>query len=531
MNTGKPQRTWADVFTVMISPLFIIVLLECLGQFLALVFYRGQAAGSVRWVLGWFTLAVVLVSRIGIEDGAGKAMFYGLALSAVTWMYLLTVHPAYQVGACLLAILWWCAYKLTDNCTLLDDIEEAADRGLWQSAWSKKTVSPQETGAPVTVKKLKPGEKPPKPKRRPKSPGVWIVYFSLAALPLFGFGAALLPAGAAADRQRSLVYLLGYLGAALGLLLTTCFLGLRHYLRERFLEMSGRMVAGWLRFGVGSVLAVMLVALLLPRPGVTTAWQGLSYQIDYRVRQANALALRLNPPGKGPGQPGDNGSAAGSGKDGGGGSGAPAKSDQSAAGKDGPAGAPSQAGSPGQPAPPGAVELPAAAETTVRWLRVAVWVAGIALVLWWVWRQREMFREMIRSGWAGMVNFFRDWLGWLRRERPAAVKYAGAGARGLPFTAFKNPFLTGSDQVWTREELVLYSYAAVRSWAGQRGAKPSPQKTAREFCRDLGEEHPAIAAELEQLAFLQGHAAFGQAVPPGAEVESLRRLWQEMLIA
>jgi len=533
MAAPKPQKTWADFLVMSISPALIIVLLESLCLFLVMVFYRGEGVASVRWVLFWFTLAVVLVCRIGIEEGAGKAITYGLMLAGVTWLYLLTVHPAYLLGAALLLLLWGCAHVLTNNCTLMDDIEAASDQGLWQTAWSKKNGAAQAALPPAAVaKQLKLGEKPPKPRRRPRAPGVWLIYFSLAALPLFGLGEALLPANALAERHRSLVYLWCYLGAALGLLLTTCFLGLRHYLRERFLPMSGRMVSGWLRFGVGSALVMMALAWLVPRPGVTTAWHSLGYQIDYRIRQADAYALRFNPHGKGNGQPGSRGQADNGSET----SDAKAQSNQSAPGAEAApsppaAGAASADGQPqtGGSDPASVPPVPAPSEGSVKLFRAVVWIVGVALIAWWLWRQRELLRQIIRSVWAGLMNLFRDFFDLLPRRRPETVQRP-APARLLPFTTYKNPFVTGSDRVWSREQLVLYSYAAVLSWAGQQGRKPAPHKTAREFCRDLAVQFPDLAADWEQLSFLQGHAAFGHAVPPGAEVESLRRIWQRMTV-
>ena len=61
MTPVKPQRTAADYLVMSLSPALIILLMESLCAFLVLVFYRGGAVDSVRWVLFWFTMAVVLV--------------------------------------------------------------------------------------------------------------------------------------------------------------------------------------------------------------------------------------------------------------------------------------------------------------------------------------------------------------------------------------------------------------------------------------------------------------------------------------
>ena len=66
----KPTKTLADYMVIGISPVLVMLLVGSLSFFLTEVFYRGAAVASVRWVLFWFVLAVVLVSRMGIEQGA-----------------------------------------------------------------------------------------------------------------------------------------------------------------------------------------------------------------------------------------------------------------------------------------------------------------------------------------------------------------------------------------------------------------------------------------------------------------------------
>ena len=121
----------------------------------------------------------------------------------------------------------------------------------------------------------------------------------------FGLGQTLLPAGDQAARQTGFTYLLVYVTAALGLLLTTSFLGLRRYLRQRHLVMPGAMAFGWMRFGVGLAGVVLIAALLLPRPGATAAWQTLSYQVHYQLHRAGDYAARFGPHGTGPGRMGN----------------------------------------------------------------------------------------------------------------------------------------------------------------------------------------------------------------------------------
>src|SRR5205823_863012 len=86
-------------------------------------------------------------------------------------------------------------------------------------------------------------------RKKKRTPGVWVVYFSLAALPLFGLGQSLIPPEEDGRRRYTFWLLTVYVASGLGLLLTTCFLGLRRYLRQRRLKMPAAMTGTWLTVG------------------------------------------------------------------------------------------------------------------------------------------------------------------------------------------------------------------------------------------------------------------------------------------
>ena len=110
----------------------------------------------------------------------------------------------------------------------------------------------------------------PERENRPHAPGLWVVYFSLAALPLFGVGQLLIPVEPPDSRDWGFKLLFAYVAAGLGLLLTTSFLGLRRYLRQRKLKMPARVTAAWLVTGTALAAVLLGLCLLLPRPGSTT---------------------------------------------------------------------------------------------------------------------------------------------------------------------------------------------------------------------------------------------------------------------
>src|ERR1039458_1775665 len=154
MSSLKPNKTFADYLVVSISPVLIMLLVGSLSFFLIEVFFKGEAVGSVRWVMFWFVMAVVLVSRIGIEEGTGRAAVYGLALAAATWLYLVRIHPAFILGLILLGVVWWCAHKLTWDCTLIDEDEDASGGGLLETASDRKNFLPSKI-KPTNTKESK----------------------------------------------------------------------------------------------------------------------------------------------------------------------------------------------------------------------------------------------------------------------------------------------------------------------------------------------------------------------------------------
>src|SRR5882672_8006366 len=123
----KPSKTLADYVVVALSPVLIMLLVGSLAFFLIQVLYRGSMVHGIRWLMFWFVLAIVLVSRIGIEQGKWHARGYGAALAFATWFYLIYTHGTaigtVVSGTLLLAISWWCAHWLTLDCTLIREDE------------------------------------------------------------------------------------------------------------------------------------------------------------------------------------------------------------------------------------------------------------------------------------------------------------------------------------------------------------------------------------------------------------------------
>jgi hypothetical protein len=336
----KPHHSLADYVTMALSPVLIMALIGSLVYFLLEVLYTDhQFASRLRWIFGWFVFGIVLVARIAMHPAIGeRAKLYGLALSLAVWLGLqqfLTLEflAGSNMGAALvpfdwavhiglILLIWWCASRLTWDCTYIDDNVDASGRGVLEAAGlddsrtneqEPEPVSPPEpTAEPKTAN-------PPRPatgiagwlqrydkyraeqNKKPHTPGVWVVYFSLAALPLYGLGQALIPADRTESRQYAFWMMVIYVASGLGLLVTTSFLGLRRYLRQRNLQMPPAMTGVWIGLGAVLILLLLLVGAFLPRPHPEYALTDV-LRFGSKDRNASRHAVNRDSSGKGEGR-------------------------------------------------------------------------------------------------------------------------------------------------------------------------------------------------------------------------------------
>ncbi len=328
MARTRREKTLADYVVIAISPMLIMALVGSLAFFLLELSYGGQYEIRLKWILFCFVSASVLVARIAIEQGTAHASLFGYALVAVVGFAAMRLVDAFVIAWVLLAVSWWCTWKLTWDCTLIDENEDASGEGLLQSAGlggaprdegenaARRVGSAhQPPGVEVNSADTPGGHSPPYPRdlpptisdttatsRRPHAPGLWVVYFSLAALPLFGAGQLLIPARDTAARRYGFGLLAVYVASALGLLLTTSFLGLRRNLRQRKLEMPVAMTGTWLGMGTALGIAILLLALLLPQPQGEYTLTTLVDKLDSKVRDASRFAVIHGDRGAGEGR-------------------------------------------------------------------------------------------------------------------------------------------------------------------------------------------------------------------------------------
>jgi hypothetical protein len=291
----KLHMTTADYLVIAVSPALIMAMVGSLVYFLIEVFYEGDYAARLDYAFGLFVFAAVLVARISIEEGREYAALFALPLGGAMYLVLLKFaeHPSpfsWLINLALMCLVWWCADRLTWDSTVIDDDEDASGEGLMQRIGvdgpakegpQKKqaaAVAPTDTkenelfetqaaasGLWQRLKRLVMG------KRGPHTPGIWVFYFSLGALPLFGLGQYWIPSADTGRRRYAFSLLLVYVASALALLVTTSFLNLRRYLRQRRLEMPLSIAGTWVGVGAVLIVIVMMVAMMIPRPAAEVA--------------------------------------------------------------------------------------------------------------------------------------------------------------------------------------------------------------------------------------------------------------------
>ncbi len=139
---ARLQKTLTDYLVLAISPALIMVLIGSLVFFLLEVLYRGDYHARLQFIFGLFVMATVLIGRISIEEGREYAALFALPLGFVALLAVFRfvdysgpwagLRAPLNIG--LLALIWWCADRLTWDCTVIDEGEDASGEGLLQTA-------------------------------------------------------------------------------------------------------------------------------------------------------------------------------------------------------------------------------------------------------------------------------------------------------------------------------------------------------------------------------------------------------------
>jgi hypothetical protein len=579
----RPRQTVTDYVVLALSPALIMALVGSLVFFLVEILYAGGYGPEMRWMLFFFVFGMVLIARIALMgEIAGRAGGYALILGVLVWFGLLkyvdypkdnpVAHAAPLVNAIVVFVAWWCVMRLVRDCTHIDDRTQIDSRGLLQAAGleeldiraeeRRRHGEKDQTARPApSSPEEKPADEPRgwwarwsryrEEKARRRTPGVTVVWFSLAALPVFGLGQALIPAESAARRQYVFWLMTIYLGSGLGLLMTTSFLGLRRYLNQRKLKMPAKMTSVWLGVGFALIAILLLLGSLLPRPLAEYPLFDVTASGSDKPG-ASRFAPKGNNAGEGEGQAGagkdskDDPDARGgkdksrssknkdgSGKEKGGGKDKDGNSgkgrDKDKGGEDRRDGRDSSdaAEEPSSSSPlSGLSELLKSASGWLKWIvfgLIAMVVVFLLLRSGLKWLAQ--FFDWARSLLEALRNLWASLFGSSGQETTSDESVVQAAPR-RPFAEFRNPF-PGTDR--PLRELVRYTFAAFEAWAQERHhLERADGETPAEFAERVGGEVPAVEDASRRLADLFARAEYSADRLPLGDVAILREVWESM---
>lgn len=507
---------FGDYLAVAFSPLLIAILVGSLVFFLLDVFYSGVMSGGIRWMMFWYVIAIVAVARISVERGALIANIYGLSLALTTWLYISSTHEGFMLGIFLLAFIWWCAHRLVKDCVKSEDFfgDNPSTRilgGILESTAPDLNSLPQKKAAKASTVN--------------RRAGLWVVYFSIGAIPIFGIGKALLPEDASVLHTRSGIWLGLYLAAAFMLLMSTRFLNLRFTLRQRHTRMPQKMGIQWFASGAALILIVGLLAWLTPRPGAPQQWAHTSQSINAKIGKASQWAMKWNPSGKGDGQEGHEAKNLGdriadslAGEEGERGNNVPQKQGNegtSSHGKSGRVNAPPTTPSTNTATGPGSL---------LQWL---FWAVVILLNCWFAYRNRAMLGALFREWWS-------SWFRWLKlrglrssRKNGGQVPYR-AESKPITFKHYPNPFGSRKTEDWKDDRLIIYTMEAFQAWLHDHKLATHASDTPYDQLQQLYHTFPDAYEDLRVLYQHHNHAGFGQGVSTGFSREDLKSIWTWM---
>jgi hypothetical protein len=325
-NASRLRPTALDGLIAGLSPLLIIGMICSLVFFLVIIVYQGNYQQRLMYILGLYTLAIVLVARIAIEQSRSLAFGYTALLGTAT-LFVTLRFVSFQgilapfslpIVAGFLILIGWLADRITFDCTLIDEQKEESGVGLLQSlgflANPRNAVGPN--AHKESAKRLTRPPSPPLPlpeadkspfignaargdglrtgsknldpsrqisKAKKHNPGIWVLYFAWMAIPLFGLGQLMIPGEDDSSRRLAFLFLFGYLFFALSLLAITAFLSMRRYLRKRDTPMPSALSIAWIGGGIAGALTLLVLVSLLPLPSGSYGLFDFPLQIESRT--------------------------------------------------------------------------------------------------------------------------------------------------------------------------------------------------------------------------------------------------------
>ncbi len=622
----RPRLTELDYAIIAVAPALIMVLVGSLVLFSVGIFYNGPHSWRLNFIMCMFVLGIVANTRVGIEEGGARASVLGGILGVCVLVAVMKFVPgAVILTAVMLGIIWWLSTRLVYDCTVMQGSVDASQKGLMQ--WIRGNVPedekqddiapPVERDQGVTGQSEENISRPKtlfekfdawfNPTNTKFAPGAWVVYFSLASLPIFGFGQTLAGSQTADKKWYLFTLLVAYVFAALCLLVTTSFLGLRRYLQTRGLVMPLSMTGTWLGVGFGVVALVLILVSILPRPNAEYELAQLPFYQDEQERQASRFAVskdgtkdnredrskttdnqdrtdensrhsnETREDGKETGDQDDpdakhsksgesqreeqqqtkasdsemenksqsqrqqnsesqqnsteqskseqgNQSSEESGKS------QQEKQSESEGQRQSKQGEsreessekPSQEQASTPPPEPPQSSFTNPLSSLGDWLKVLVYVAVIAVVVFFLWKFKDDIVKAWHEFWASLFGTHKPGVAEesAKSERVKAPRPA--------FSSFRNPFQDPAWKARPLEEWVRYSFAALEAWAAEQGSQRREEQTPGEFATMLEKEHEDLARAVQPTADLYGQVAYGSGKAPRETLDILRKLWERL---
>lgn len=262
--SSRPRA--ADYAAIAVGPVLIFLMISSLANYFVMLFYEGGYSDRIFYLILMYTMGSVALARLVIEQDraytAGYSLLLGLAMLFVASGFI----GSFVVTLLLILLIGFLADRIVHDCTVIDESVDASGEGLIDRGIDEAIGFKQANQVPDDA----PVSEAARRRRKSHQPGRTVFLLALAALPLFGVGQFVLRN----DPQvwfRAQLMLALYLFASLSLLVTTSFLNLRRYLRQRDVDMPGDVTVAWLAGGVGLVAALLMLAFLAPLPGTALA--------------------------------------------------------------------------------------------------------------------------------------------------------------------------------------------------------------------------------------------------------------------
>lgn len=610
-------ETLTGLVVVAISPALVMFMVGSLIFFATHCFYDGSFGFRLRIASGLFVIAAVLVSRISIEEGREYASMFAFPLSIVTILSMMRYTDVGLLSIPIVAFVWWSTDRLTWDSTVVDIEKDASGEGLLQTIGldhNASKTSPESDGsnanlidAESTTDRAAADTKAASlwqwwvdRRRRHHTPGVWVIYFGMAAIPLFGLGQMLLP-----ERMSGVGFLLLciYVASTLSLLMTTSFLQMRRYLLQRRLPFTDKMAATWLGAGGVMIVALMILCLVLPRPNTGYSLIDSFEKVASLDRKASKTSFgkegvkdnehngrgrsdkeqaqtdsvegqQKSDAARSESQPGDASKAdqnqssdtsrqsqsdsqdkQQSGKHSPEQSSStnessqqndnqqrePQRTEQNASKSDNTDSGSNANGSENDDSERGSeytspstnssqpISIPNPLQNmplpSIPRLIYFIVIALFVLVILFLYGRRVL------GAIAAFVRDIRNLLARLFGVTASATNEA-TEANSPPeesfraFASFQDPFLAGTADRYSTQQLVNYSFEALQAWGRERNCVRSAEQTALEFAAQIGATHERIALPARNLALLYSQAAYAPGTLGNESRDHLRNLWK-----